>query len=319
MFAALSSTNTAVLRARSADQLFSMVCQSVAKGGRSLGAAAIFLKDGNASDLKIAAVEGELVHLIKNMKLSVDPENEYGQGLHGPAFRDQTLQISFNTAEDPRTHRWVAPGIIPHGCAALPITKGDTSVGILFFFFAASPDREDPAILQLMTDIAANVSFALELFEREEQKDQVSRMFAALSATNEALMKATSRDELYQMVCEAAVRGGKFTSTTIFLAKPADDYFALVGAAGPNADIITSRRYSTRENVPEGRGLTGTTFRTGQPCVKNDFRKNEKLIDWPYPNNETRSANSGACFPLFSNGNIAGVLLFMAAEKDTFN
>ena len=50
-------------------------------------------------------------------------------------------------------------------------------------------------------------------------------MLAALSATNEAIVRAGSRDELYQLVCEAAATGGRFTSTTIALAKPGSDLY----------------------------------------------------------------------------------------------
>ena len=58
------------------------------------------------------------------------------------------------------------------------------------------------------------------------------------------------------MVCEAAVKGAKFTSTTIFLAEPDEDYFRMAATAGPNVGIIQSRRYSPRADLPEGRGLT---------------------------------------------------------------
>ena len=74
------------------------------------------------------------------------------------------------------------------------------------------------------------MSFALENFDRadekartEEQKERLTRMFAALSATNEAIMRAKSRSELFDLVCEAAANGGKFTSTTIALAEPDSD------------------------------------------------------------------------------------------------
>ena len=43
-------------------------------------------------------------------------------------------------------------------------------------------------------------------------------MLAALSATNEAIMRAGSRGELFELVCVAAASGGKFTSTSIALA-----------------------------------------------------------------------------------------------------
>ena len=58
-------------------------------------------------------------------------------------------------------------------------------------------------------------------------------MLAALSATNEAIVRAGSRDELYQLVCEAAATGGRFTSTTIALAKPGSDFMEIVAGAGP--------------------------------------------------------------------------------------
>ena len=54
-------------------------------------------------------------------------------------------------------------------------------------------------------------------------------------------MRAKSREELYQMVCEAAVKGAKFTSTTIFLAEQGNDFFTLAATAGPNIGIIQSR------------------------------------------------------------------------------
>ena len=61
-------------------------------------------------------------------------------------------------------------------------------------------------------------------------------MLAALSATNEAIMRATSRDELFELVCEAAAKGGKFTSTSIMLIEPDSDFLDVVAAAGPAAE-----------------------------------------------------------------------------------
>ncbi len=91
-------------------------------------------------------------------------------------------------------------------------------------------------------------SFALDNFDRadekaraEEQKERLTRMFAALSATNEAIMRARSRAELFELVCEAAANGGKFTSTTIALAKPDSDYLDIVAAAGPTAETAQER------------------------------------------------------------------------------
>jgi diguanylate cyclase (GGDEF)-like protein len=318
MFAALSATNTAILRARSVNEMFQLVCDSVAKGGPSLGSAAIFLKEHGSAWLKPAAVAGGLVETIEKLPLSIDPKHKHGHGLHGPAFRDQTLQISYDVLADPRTAAWIGPGIAPHGCAAVPLIKNGESVGVMCFFFARTSGREDPGIKQLMMDIAENVSFGMALFEREDELHRTSRMFAALSATNEAILRARTRDELYQMICEAAVNGAKFTSTTVFLADPDSDFLRVAATAGPNADFITTQRYSRKAEHPEGRGLTGTAYRSGQPCIVNDIRVHTRPAQLRYRNNEYRSAKAGAAMPLSCRGEVIGVVLFMAAERHPF-
>jgi diguanylate cyclase (GGDEF)-like protein len=315
MFAALSAVNSAILQARSLDEMFYQVCESVTKGRRTLGAAAIFLKEQNSPMLKAVASAGEVAERIEKMRLSVDPADPDGLGLHGPAFRDQTLEISHHTAADPRTRQWVDPNSIPHGCAALPLTRNGQSVGVLFFFWGRVTGREDEGINQLMRDIARNISFGLDMFDREEKKERVSHMFAALSATNEAIMRATRREELYEMVCEAAVNGAKFTSTTILLAEPEAEFFKIAAAAGPNADIVKSLKYSPHRGHPQGDGLSGTTFRSGEPTISNDIAS-DNLVNWDATN--PRRSKSAAALPLFSRERVVGVLLFLAAEKGVF-
>src|SRR4029079_4547566 len=90
--------------------------------------------------------------------------------------------------------------------------------------------------------------------------------------------------------------------------------------AGPNVDIIRTRRYSPRADLPEGRGLSGTAYRTRKPCVSNDTRANEQAVQWPYHKDNLghRNSKAGAALPLVTQHGIVGVLLFMAAEKGAF-
>jgi diguanylate cyclase (GGDEF)-like protein len=315
MFAALSGTNTSILRARNVEEMFQNVCDSVTKGGRSLGAAAIFIQESDSLMLKFAAASGQLVQNLKTMRLSLDPADPHGGGLHGPAFREQRLVITNDTLADPRTRLWVSPDAPPHGCAAVPLVKNGQSVGILYFFFARTSGQEDVGITQLMRDIAENVSFGLEMFEREQQKERISCMLAALSATNEAIMRAKSRDELFQLVCEAVVEGAKFTSTTIALTQPDSEFLKTVATTGPTADYIRTLRFSTSADRPEGRGLSGTAFRTGQPSISNDFQTDLRTSHW---HGSATGTKSGAGLPLMIGGKSVGVFLFLSSERDTF-
>ena len=319
MFAALSATNTAILRAKSAQEMFQGVCESVAAGGKTLGACAVLMAQPGTDMLKVMAAEGVGKESLQRLQLSTDPDHPNGQGLAGPAFREQTLKVSYDLLADTRTKVLASQSHQnPYAGAAVPLIIESRSVGILYFFFGRTTGKRDEELLKLMQDITDNVSFGLQMFDREEQKQRISRMYAALSATNEAIMRAKSREELFHMVTQAAGAGGRFTSTSILLACENDDFFDLAATDGPRAEIIRSRKYSPREDRPEGRGLTGTAFRTGEPCVRNDIRANERLVQWPYDNSMQGASRSGAALPLFSRGKTSGVLLFMGEENDTF-
>lgn len=319
MFAALSATNTAILRAKSTQEMFQGVCESVAAGGKTLGACAVLLAQPDTDMLKVVAAEGVGKESLQRLQLSTDPGHPNGQGLAGPAFREQTLKVSYDLLADTRTKVLAAQSHQnPYAGAAVPLIIEGRSVGILYFFFGRTTGKRDEELLKLMQDITDNVSFGLQMFEREEQKQRISRMYAALSATNEAIMRAKSREELFHMVTKAAGTGGRFTSTSILLVGENDEFFDLAATDGPRAEIIRSRKYSPREDRPEGRGLTGTAFRTGEPCVRNDIRANEKLVHWPYDNSMQGASRSGAALPLFSRGKTCGVLLFMGEENDAF-
>ena len=316
MFAALSATNTAILRASGRKEMFQLVCDAVAGAGQSLGAAAIFLKKRGDHLLRLAAAAGQAIDAIQELEISVDPEHPRGRGLAGPAFREQTLKIAYDLATDERTRHFVVGSHHPYGAAAVPLVLRGESIGIIYFFFARTSGNDDEGILQLMRDIGANISFGLEVFEKEAHKERISRMLGAMSATNEAIMRAKSREELYDMVCEAAARGAKFTSTV----DPAGrarrtNSSPSPPAAGPNAATARSYRYATsdrhrRRPWPDRNGFPDR--QALHPERHADFGFGQDLAATTGP--RSAAPRSGAAMPLFSQGRVAGVLLFMAGR-----
>ena len=89
-------------------------------------------------------------------------------------------------------------------------------------------------------------------------------------------MRSSSRSELFELVCEAAAQGGKFTSTIIALARPDSDFLEYMAAAGPTADSARLAQISVNAAHPEGHGLSGTAFRSGKPCIANDYLANRE-------------------------------------------
>src|SRR5688500_14095543 len=100
---------------------------------------------------------------------------------------------------------------------------------------------------------------------------RLSRMYAALSETNEAILRAKSPEDLFQLVCDAAVNGSKFSNAAVFLADPDTKWVRVVASTGPAGSAIRGVRISVDDALPEGRGTVGTAFRTRKPCIANDF------------------------------------------------
>src|SRR3981081_3120690 len=169
--------------------------------------------------------------------------------------------------------------------------------------------------------MAENVSFALENFGRaaekakaDEQKERLTRMFAALSATNEAIMRAKSRTEMFELVCEAAVVGGDFTSTAIALERPGAEHLETVASAGPDRERARNVKLSADAARPEGQGLTGTAFRTRLPCVSNDYLTDFDAAAHFHNAGRDSGTRSGAALPLLKDGRAIGVLIFLSSE-----
>jgi diguanylate cyclase (GGDEF)-like protein/PAS domain S-box-containing protein len=162
--------------------------------------------------------------------------------------------------------------------------------------------------------------FGRDMTEQKVAEDRLlrlTRMYAALNATNEAILRAKTREELFKLVCEAAVNGGRFTSTTIGVAETDSDFFRLVASAGPNAKNILNRQYAVTAARPEGRGLTGIAYRTGRPSISNDYANDEKTSHW-HKDARGWGVKSAAAVPFFNGDHPVGILLVHSVERDTF-
>jgi diguanylate cyclase (GGDEF)-like protein len=324
MFGALSATNEAILRAKTEPELFHLVCAAAVHGGKSL-AAVILLAEPGSTWLKPVAGTGEIVEQVNRTRFSIDPDNVYGTGVCGNAFRTQKPCINNDILNSTQGRPWQQAGresgVV--ACVALPLTRAGNSVGVLMFFISKSW-AADEEIVALMARNAENVSVALDNFDHasekanaEQQKERLTRMFAALSATNEAIMRAKSRAQLFEMVCVAAANGGKFTSTSINLVNRDSDFLDIVAVAGPTAETTRNVKVSINAVLPEGRGLSGIAFRSRQACISNDYLADQRVSTF-HAVIRGDGAKSGAAFPLLVRGQAVGVMLFLSAEKDTF-
>ncbi|MBR1252335.1 GGDEF domain-containing protein [Bradyrhizobium sp. AUGA SZCCT0240] len=316
MFASLSAMNEAVLRAKTIEEMFKLACDAASDGGR-LFASAIFLREDGSKNLRLVASAGKQNQLFKEVCLPFDPDVSVDDGFHGPALRTGKPVICLDPKNDPRSGPWMDL-IVRGGVTSLgyfPLFRRGRAIGV-FLFSCRNTDefQQDAESLNLMSRMAQNITFGIDMFAEQTQRERLSRMLAALSETNEAILRARSQEELLPLVCEASARGGQFNSTTIFVADQQRDYLRAVVSPGPFGDYIRNLQIPLTGESPEARGVVPTAFRTGKHCVVNEFQRDPGTKFWAEKN---KKIGSGASFPLRI-GNDFGVLLFLSAEADTF-
>jgi diguanylate cyclase (GGDEF)-like protein len=325
MFEALSATNEAIMRAKTREELFEVACQAAVLGD-VFASATIGILDENREFVRVVAVKGRLQDRMAGRTCFVSADHPEGQGIIGISLRTRRPSVINDYLNDPRSAHWHSKAIEDgtRAAASFPLLReGQEPIGILLFL-APEEDTFTPDLIQLLDRLAENVSFALDNFDRAEekarteaQKERLTRMFAALSATNEAIMRAKSRAELYDLVCLAASNGAKFTSTTIALARADSDQLEIVASAGPSSDTTRNVRLSIDPDRPEGRGMSGTAFRTRQPCISNDYLSDDRVRAF-HAIVRGDGARSGAAFPLIAHDQAVGVMIYMSTERATF-
>ena len=105
-------------------------------------------------------------------------------------------------------------------------------------------------------------------------------MFAALSATNEAILRTSSREELFEKVCEAALHSGNFNGTVVLLPEPGTGILKAVAGAGENIALLKQVPFSIDPAVIYGKGICGRAFRTQKICINNNLFSDHRVTAW---------------------------------------
>jgi two-component system, sensor histidine kinase and response regulator len=164
------------------------------------------------------------------------------------------------------------------------------------------------------------VTISRDVTERKRAElaaQRFARMFAALSDTNESIMRVSSAEDLYQRVCEAAVHGGRLKAASICVPHETSGDAKVVAAAGEGADALRDAQISIDSSTAVGRGLVGTAYRTKAPCISNDFQNDSRTMHWHEAARQAGVA-AGVALPLVQNGHTMGILLLHSADKNAF-
>ncbi|MBF0178888.1 MAG: PAS domain S-box protein [Magnetococcales bacterium] len=165
-------------------------------------------------------------------------------------------------------------------------------------------------------------NFARDITSRRQTEtaiNRVNRILLTLSHGNEAMIKATSEQELLQRICRLIVEEGGYRMVWVGYPAQDDSKRILPVAQYGFDDGYLQQLEITWEDGEKGRGPTGTAFRTRQPTCARRIRTDANFAPWREEATRRGYASSIA-LPL-PNDNLLplGAINIYSAETDAFD
>lgn len=186
LYTVLSQCNQAIIRSSDETELFEQICcDAVQLGGMKL--AWIGMVDFSSGRVNPIAIQGEGVEYITDIQITVKPDDPLGLGPVGTAIRESRPVWSQDFQNDPTIAPW-RDRVNRYGwgsCAAVPLTRSGRTVGCLVLY-AELPNSFDADIRHLVVEMAHDVSFALDNFDRDAARRRADGQLRLIHTALEA-------------------------------------------------------------------------------------------------------------------------------------
>jgi diguanylate cyclase (GGDEF)-like protein/PAS domain S-box-containing protein len=316
MYAALSAATEAAAQLHDQTQLYQKICEIAVEHG-DMALATVRMLEAGSRWLSMAGHAGGLSAYLPTSRISIDPALPEGQGLAGEAMREGRTTVSNDFLAEPRLHPWHESareaGIAAVAC--IPLRRGGAVAGLLVLYSRGS-GWFDSELVTLAERMAASLSQALDRLDTEVRERRAKSMYAALSAANEAIMRASSVEALLDSACQIAVQAGGFLLGTVFLLDRSTGLLSRAAASGPAAANTKEFSPSVDDTNPGGQGLIGMCCRTGEAQIANDYQSDPRSAR---RRNFHDGAAAVAVFPLRVEGELAGVFGLRHSERGVFS
>ncbi|WP_083763506.1 ATP-binding protein [Paramagnetospirillum magneticum] len=153
--------------------------------------------------------------------------------------------------------------------------------------------------------------------EAEAKIAHLTDVYAALSHTNQCIIRCNTRQELFESIVKIAVDFGHFKMAWIGIVDESTMEISPVAWAGDGFGYLDGLKISADPESPYGQGPSGRCIRSGEYCVTEDFAASNMTTPW-----HQRAASFGfqasAAFPLSNQKKTVGTLTLYSNETDFF-
>ena len=161
----------------------------------------------------------------------------------------------------------------------------------------------------------------LDISERksaEARLQRLTQLYAALSQSNQAIVRCTNEQELFPQICHDAVQFGGLRMAWIGMTDTDARLIRPVAASGAGVDYLKSIEISIEPDTPTGRGPTGTSVREERPVWCQDFQRDPTTAHW-HQHGAQFGWRSSASLPLRRRGQTVGAFVVYSNVPDAFD
>ena len=193
------------------------------------------------------------------------------------------------------------------------IGQGDFEADI-----ALAPGVQDSVLGWLSQTQRQLSDLARSHLESEARLRRLSRLYAALSACNQAIVRCATEAEMFEQVCRAAVEHGGLKMAWIGRVDRHSQRLESVFSYGAGIEYLNNIHISLDPADPFGQGPSGIMIRSDQPFWCQNFQNDPRTAPW-----HAQAAKYGwaasAALPLHRNGVVTGALMVYADEVNAFD
>ncbi len=152
----------------------------------------------------------------------------------------------------------------------------------------------------------------------EQKIIKANRIYLFISQINQMIVRTTDEETLFREACDIAVNLGKFKMAWIGLVDSHTKKVVPKMIAGDDRGYLSIIKPISYEDIPEGRGPTGTAIRKQKYICCNDIENESNMEPWR-AEALSRGYLSSMSLPIIKFGKVIGVFNFYAAEKNFFD
>jgi PAS domain S-box-containing protein len=158
-----------------------------------------------------------------------------------------------------------------------------------------------------------------DITERKQSEDELkhlTRLYATLSQTNQAIVRTRNREQLFQTICDVAVEFGEFRMAFIGLLDQESGQFTPVAHAGHEDGYLQLLDINVRD-AQSNKGPTGSALRNGEITIIDNIDTDPRMSRWREEALK-RAYRSSASVPFRLRGNVIGALSLYGREPGFF-